>query len=242
MRSFTSSMSAAICRILRVVRIGAHRACAMPDRRLSWAPPKGKTGCIVARAGPSDPFPLSLSSVLREAGAIRPGRRKLRAIDPSVVALLANVTAKTADIDNELWGVDRPGLPSFRRRRRRLIAIASSLSIKRARRSIAPSPMQRGPWKRAVGVDVNLDPRLDEVGPHRAFGDLQFQHPVGHAIVVADLPLLVRAENSVEIDARNRRKLSPRRPDRRRSARCSREGRPRGVRRWPARLWRFRQA
>jgi len=39
----------------------------------------------------------------------------------------------------------------------------------------------------AVGVDVDLDPRLDEVGPQRAFGDLQFQRPVGHAIVVHDL-------------------------------------------------------
>src|SRR5437764_14422316 len=32
---------------------------------------------------------------------------------------------------------------------------------------------------RAVWVDVDLDPRLDEVGPHRAFGDLQFQRAVG---------------------------------------------------------------
>src|ERR1700689_4165936 len=31
---------------------------------------------------------------------------------------------------------------------------------------------------RAVWVDVDLDPRLDEVGRHRAFGDLQFQRPV----------------------------------------------------------------
>ena len=39
----------------------------------------------------------------------------------------------------------------------------------------------------AVGVDVDLDPRPDEVGPQRDFGDLQFQRPVGHAIVVHDL-------------------------------------------------------
>ena len=58
---------------------------------------------------------------------------------------------------------------------------------------------------RAVGVDVDLDPRLDEVGPHRAFGDLQFQRPVGDAIVVSDLPLLLDAQDLVEIDARNGR-------------------------------------
>ena len=57
----------------------------------------------------------------------------------------------------------------------------------------------------AVGIDVDLDPRLDEVGPHRAFGDLQFQRSVGHAIVVADLPLLFDAQDLVEIDARDRR-------------------------------------
>jgi hypothetical protein len=57
----------------------------------------------------------------------------------------------------------------------------------------------------AVGVDVDLDPRLDGVGPQRAFGDLQFQRPVGHAIVVHDLPLLLHAQDLVEIDARNGR-------------------------------------
>ena len=57
----------------------------------------------------------------------------------------------------------------------------------------------------AVGVDVDLDPRLDEVGPHRAFGDLQFQRPVGHAIVMSDLTLLLDAQDLVEIDARNGR-------------------------------------
>jgi hypothetical protein len=58
---------------------------------------------------------------------------------------------------------------------------------------------------RAVGVDVDLDPRLDEMGPHRAFGDLQFQRPVGDAIVVADLPLLLDAQDLIEIDAWNGR-------------------------------------
>jgi hypothetical protein len=57
----------------------------------------------------------------------------------------------------------------------------------------------------AVGIDVDLDPRLDEMGPHRAFGDLQFQGSVGDAIVMADLALLLDAQDFVEIDARNGR-------------------------------------
>src|SRR5690242_1949426 len=57
----------------------------------------------------------------------------------------------------------------------------------------------------AVGIDVDLDPRLDEVRPHRAFGDLQFQRPVGHAIVMSDLSLLLNAQDLVEIDAWNGR-------------------------------------
>ena len=40
----------------------------------------------------------------------------------------------------------------------------------------------------------------------RAFsGICSFQRPVGHAIVVADLPLLLNAQDLVEIDARNGR-------------------------------------
>jgi hypothetical protein len=58
---------------------------------------------------------------------------------------------------------------------------------------------------RAVGLDVDLDPRLDEVGPHRTFGDLQFQRSVGHAIVIHDLTLLPHAQGLIEIDARNGR-------------------------------------
>ena len=58
---------------------------------------------------------------------------------------------------------------------------------------------------RAVGVDVDLDPRVHEMGPHRAFRDLQFQRPVGDAIVLADLPLLLDAQDLVEIDAGNGR-------------------------------------
>jgi hypothetical protein len=48
----------------------------------------------------------------------------------------------------------------------------------------------------AVGVDVDLDPRLDEMGPHRALRDLELQCAVGDAIVVADLPLLLDAQIS----------------------------------------------
>jgi hypothetical protein len=57
----------------------------------------------------------------------------------------------------------------------------------------------------AVGVKVDLDPRLDEMRPHRAFGDLQFQRAVGDAIVVADLPLFLDAQDLVEVDAGNGR-------------------------------------
>jgi hypothetical protein len=67
--------------------------------------------------------------------------------------------------------------------------------------------MQRGHVEegvRAVGIDVRLDPRLDEMRAHWAFGDLQFQRPVGDAIVVADLPLLFDAQYLVEVDARDR--------------------------------------
>ena len=58
---------------------------------------------------------------------------------------------------------------------------------------------------RAVGVDVDLDPRPDEMGPHRAFGDLQFERAVGDAIVLADLPLLLDAQDLAEIDTGNGR-------------------------------------
>ena len=58
---------------------------------------------------------------------------------------------------------------------------------------------------RAVRVDMHLDPRLDEMGAHRAFRDLQFQRAVGDAIVMADLPLLLDAQDLVEIDARDGR-------------------------------------
>ena len=55
----------------------------------------------------------------------------------------------------------------------------------------AARPVEEG--MRAVGVDVNLDPRPDEMGSHRAFGDLQFQRAVGDAIVVHDLTFLLHA-------------------------------------------------
>jgi hypothetical protein len=57
---------------------------------------------------------------------------------------------------------------------------------------------------RAVGIDMDPNARLDEVRPHWAFGDLQLQRPVGDAIALADLPLLLYAQDVVEIDARDR--------------------------------------
>ncbi len=52
---------------------------------------------------------------------------------------------------------------------------------------------------------MDLDPGLHEMGPHRAFGDLQFQGAVGDAIVLADLPLLLDAQDLIKIDAWNGR-------------------------------------
>jgi hypothetical protein len=40
---------------------------------------------------------------------------------------------------------------------------------------------------RAVGAQVDLDLRHDEVRPHRAFQDLRLDLPAGHAIVVSGL-------------------------------------------------------
>ena len=57
---------------------------------------------------------------------------------------------------------------------------------------------------RAVGIEVDFDPRLDEMRAHRAFRDLQFQPPERHAVVVADLALLLDAEDVVEIDPGDR--------------------------------------
>src|ERR1700676_1566427 len=54
----------------------------------------------------------------------------------------------------------------------------------------------------AVGVDVDLDPRLDEMRPHRALRDLELCAG-GDAIVMAALPLLLDAQDLVEVDARN---------------------------------------
>jgi hypothetical protein len=52
---------------------------------------------------------------------------------------------------------------------------------------------------------MHLDPGSDEMRAHRALRDLQLQRPVGDAIVVADLALLLNAQDLVEIDARNGR-------------------------------------
>src|SRR5665213_3827373 len=54
----------------------------------------------------------------------------------------------------------------------------------------------------AVVVLPNLDPRLDKVRAQRTCRDLQFQTVERHAIVVADLTLLLHAENLAEIDTR----------------------------------------
>ena len=88
---------------------------------------------------------------------------------------------------------------------------------------------------RAVGVNMDFHSRLDEVRAQRAFGDLQFERPVGDAIVVSDLALLFNAQDLVEIDARMGVKAGPRRPAQPRNGRCGREDRRRGGRRWPPR-------
>ena len=57
----------------------------------------------------------------------------------------------------------------------------------------------------AVRVEVDFDPRLDEVWAQGTFRDLQFERAVGDAIVMADLPLLLDAQDLVEVDAGNGR-------------------------------------
>ena len=91
----------------------------------------------------------------------------------------------------------------------------------------AARPVEHGVG--AVGVDVDLDPRLDEMGPHRAFRDLELQRAVGDAIVMADLALLLDAQDLVEVDAGNRRgtRCTSCRPPGWRSGRCERAGNPR---------------
>src|ERR1700679_1528511 len=69
--------------------------------------------------------------------------------------------------------------------------------------SDAAGPMEEGVG--AVGINVDLDPRLDEMRAHWAFGDLELERPVGDAIVLADLALLLDAQDLAEIDARDRR-------------------------------------
>jgi hypothetical protein len=68
----------------------------------------------------------------------------------------------------------------------------------------AARPVKEG--VRAVGIDMDLDPRLDEMRAHRAFRDLQLERPVGDAIVIAGLPPLLDAQDLVEVDAGNGRK------------------------------------
>ena len=71
----------------------------------------------------------------------------------------------------------------------------------------AARPMEEGVG--AIGIVMDLDPRLDEMRPHRAFRDLQLQRSVGHAIVVHDLALLLDAQDLVEVDAGNGVKADP---------------------------------
>ena len=61
----------------------------------------------------------------------------------------------------------------------------------------------------AVGADVDLDPRPDKMGPHRALRDLDLERPVGDAIVMADLPLPLDAQDLVEVDTGNGVKAEP---------------------------------
>ncbi len=82
-------------------------------------------------------------------------------------------------------GVGKPGClstPSTAPRRRADLSGAFFIAavLERSLRVVAADaawPVKDG--VRAVGIDVDLDPRLDEMGPHRAFGDLQFERPVG---------------------------------------------------------------
>jgi hypothetical protein len=67
----------------------------------------------------------------------------------------------------------------------------------------AARPVKEG--VRAVRVDVNLDPRPDEMLPQGARPDLPFQRAGGDAIVVHHLALLLDAQDLVEIDAGDRR-------------------------------------
>jgi hypothetical protein len=99
-------------------------------------------------------------------------------------------------------------MPSTRLRRRadlsgaldRAVVLEPSVLVVAAD---AARPVKEG--VRAVGIDVHLDPRLDEMRAHRALGDLQFQSAVGDAIVVADLPLLLNAQDLAEVDAKDGR-------------------------------------
>jgi hypothetical protein len=61
----------------------------------------------------------------------------------------------------------------------------------------------------AVGADMDLYARLDEVRAHRALRDLQLERAIGDAVVIADLPLLLDAQDLVEVDARDRVKAEP---------------------------------
>ena len=57
--------------------------------------------------------------------------------------------------------------------------------------------------ERSVVVLTDLDPRLDEMRPQGTRWNLKFQSIERHAIVVADLPLFLNAEDFPEIHARD---------------------------------------
>ena len=55
----------------------------------------------------------------------------------------------------------------------------------------------------SVGIVADLDGRLDEMSPQRTFRDLELQSVERHAIVVADLAFVLRAQDLGQIDARD---------------------------------------
>jgi hypothetical protein len=107
-----------------------------------------------------------------------------------------------------LWATNAAALSTFPQARRRANSSGASSVIDRSELSFvvvaadAARSVKEGVG--AVGIDMDLDPRLDEVRAHRALRDLQLQGPVGDAIVVSDLALLLNSQDLVEIDACNR--------------------------------------
>src|SRR5208337_1095736 len=103
----------------------------------------------------------------------------------------------------ELLSVPLRHTPPFPRARRRADLSGVFRIPDRSLRVVpadAARPVEEGMG--SVGIEVDLDPRLDEVRTQRAFGDLQFERAVGHAIVVAHLALLSsRSTPGIEVKA-----------------------------------------